>query len=292
MRTTTAIGLLLLMFLPACAVADDEKPDPLEALKKAAKENWDRLDAGPMVTAETTHFLIVAPRALEGKLKEHGELLEKQLDQAIKTLYKEKDKPLKNRVTVYLLDKPEQIDAYIRRVEKLRPRGQDRGTFNPDDDKLRVAAAPPSAAGEPAVEVQAAMEVASMLLQRRAANSTILPYWLLHGFGRGTFYRAMPNHALTRSDRAAAVRFVNTRKRTAMDIWNGTIEGEEATVLDAHLADFLAYGPGRMKFLSLLEAFRPGENEEKKTMEQAMMTADLKADIVSRTFRTWITRPN
>ena len=80
--------------------------------------------------------------------------------------------------------------------------------------------------------------------------------------------------------------------RKAQDVWNGILEGDEPLLLQPALADFLAYGPARMKFAALLEAFRPGENEKKMSMDQAMQTVELKVDSVNNVFRTWALKPN
>src|SRR5438067_12094514 len=107
-------------------------------------------------------------------------MMEKYFVTASKVLFTDKDKPLKNRITVYLLEQPEQIDAFIRRVEKRRPLRQENGTFNAEDDALHAAAVQREKT-DPPVEVQAAQEVASLLMQRRAGPKTILPSWLVHG---------------------------------------------------------------------------------------------------------------
>ena len=283
-------GLLVLLLTPALPA--DDKPDALDALKKTAKENWDRVEAGPMVEAASTRFLVVAPKAMGDKLKEHLDLFEKHYDLVFKTIHKEKDIPFKRHVTVYLLPEADMIDSFIRRIEKRRPQGREKGSINADDDRLHVAAGPPREKTDPAVEIQAAQQVAALMLQRRAGKSTILPYWLLNGFGRATYYRVMPNNTLVKNERVFATNLIRVKKRTAMDVWNGVLDGEEPGLLDPALADFLAYGPGKMKFVTLLEGFRPGENEDKKTMEQALMAADLKPDLVNKTFRTWALRPN
>ncbi len=291
MRNALLSGLLALSLLPAAVRADD-KPDPLEARKTAAKENWDRIEGGPHVMASTTHFLLIAPKAMEEKLKEHGELLEKQYEHVVKSIYQPKDVPFKGHVTVYLLPEADQMDPFIRRVEKRRPLGQAKGSFSAADDKLHVAGAPPREKTDPPVEVQAAQQVASLMLQRKAGISTILPYWLVNGFGRATYYRVAPDQAAVKADRREATRLVTTKKRTAQDVWNAVLDGDEPSILNPALADFLAHGPGRMKFLSLIEGFKPGENEDKKTMEQALTAAEVKVDIVSKRFREWVVRPN
>src|SRR4051794_16271583 len=126
MRRSLTTGLTVLVLL-AGARADD-KPAATEAQKKTARENWEKVESTPPVMAETDHFLVVAPKALEEKLKETGVLLEKHYDLAARTLFTGKNEvPIKGKMTVYLLPQAEQVDAFIRRVEKRRPLGQEKG---------------------------------------------------------------------------------------------------------------------------------------------------------------------
>src|SRR5215471_16107458 len=86
--TTAALGLLF----PASLYAD-EKDDALAAQRKAAKENWERVEAGAFVTHETAHLLLLAPRGMEKQLKETGIILEKYHDTAAKLLFPPKESP-------------------------------------------------------------------------------------------------------------------------------------------------------------------------------------------------------
>src|SRR5262249_46997112 len=152
-------------------------------------------------------------------------------------------------------------DAFIRRVEKRRLVGVERGTFLAEDDRLFAAATGPREKGDPPVEVQAAQQVASALLMRRAGPKTPVPLWLVSGFGRATHYPAPgPVERDVPAGRRAAARLVARNRRTAQNVWGGVVEGEEVIPLQASLADFLAYGPGRAKLLALLDGFKPEEN--------------------------------
>jgi hypothetical protein len=286
------IGFALLVLVPS--LRGDDKPEATEAQKNTAKENWGKLDSTPPLMSETDHFLIVAPKALEAKQKEIGELLEKHYDTAGRALFTgKKEVPFKGKMTVYLLSEPEHMVAFIRRVEKRRPLEMEKGSWSAADDKLFVAAAPSRDKNDIPVEVQAAQLMATVLLQRKAGKGTILPHWLSAGYGRATYYRvAGPREKAVSAERGNATRIIRTTKRNAQDVWNGMLEGDEGTYLEPSLAYFLAYGPARMKFLALLAGFAPGENQEKKTMEQALEAADLKLDIINKGFRNWIVRPD
>lgn len=281
----------LVLFLLTSPLRADDKPDP-EAPKKLAQENWEKLQAGPMAMHQTDHFILVASKPNEDKLKEWGSLIEKTYELAVPILYTPKETPFKGVLTIYLLPDGEQVNTFIRRIEKRRPLGRENGTFSVEDDRLHIAAGPPRDSSDPPIEVYAAQQVASVLLQRKAGKSTILPYWLLSGFGRATYYRLMPNLGTVKSERTAATKLLVAKKFTAQSIWSGSLEGDDPALLNPSLADFFAYGPGRTKFLAMLEAYKPGENEEKKSTDQVLQAVDLKADIIIKRFREWMTKPN
>ena len=88
------------------------------------------------------------------------------------------------------------------------------------------------------------------------------------------------------------INFTKTKSSNGTSTLRDLIENGPAAADWPDLADFLAYGPARTKFSALVEAFRPGENEEMKSMDQALQTVDLKVETVNKGFRTWMLRPN
>jgi hypothetical protein len=294
MRGSLTTLLTLLILLQGTNARADDPLDSTDPFVKSAKETWTKVEPSEPVLANTEHFLILGPKALETKLKEIGELFEKVHAEVAKTLFTGKNEvPFKAKLTVYLLPQEEQVPSFIRRVEKRRPLGKEKGSYSAEDGKLHVVAAVPSEKSDPPIEVQAAQQVASLLLQRKAGVRTILPYWLVSGFGRATYYRVVdPKDRTVSTERQNATRFIRTTKHNAATVWNGLLEGEEQTALEPSLAYFLAYGPARMKFLAMLAGFAPAENEEKKTVEQALQAAELKEDVINKKFREWVLRPD
>lgn len=280
------LALLALGLMPATLPGQDSK-DRVPQQKKAALEAWGKLAAGEALQQETTHLILMASKDQERKLNALGTQLEKFYDQASKLLFTGKDEPWAGKLTVYLLGSGEQYDAFLRRVANRRPEEIEAGSFSADDDRLYVVACPPRGKDDPALEIQAGMQIASLLLQRKAGKSTPLPFWLLSGFGRATWYRAAPGMAVTR-ERRAALTVVQKNRRNASDVWTGGLENAELTLMHAAVADFLAYGPGKDKFLALLEGFKPEENVERKTTEQALTAAGLKTETINPVFRRWL----
>jgi hypothetical protein len=292
-RLLIILGWFLLWSGTPSAFAD-EKDDKaaLEAQKKAALENWEKVGAGEAVTHDTAHFLILARKASGGKLKPTGELLEKTFELAGKTLFTPKESAWKGRLTVYLLGDTDQVAAFIRRIEKRRPLRQETASFMAKDDQLHVVVAPGEKSAPPE-DVQAAQQVASVMITRRAGLATVLPDWLVNGFGRATWYRLVGSgNRVVIYERQWAMRYVRLNKRNIQDVWNGGLEGDEPVYLRPSLADFFAYGPGRAKFVKILEGFKPGENQDRRSMEQALESAGLKVDMLNKAFHAWVARPN
>lgn len=179
----------------------------------------------------------------------------------------------------------------MRRVEKRRLESGEASLHVSADKELRVAAGPPPNKWDWPTEAQAATEVASLMLERRVGLGTVVPDWLVSGFGRATYYRTMPTDALTTADRRQAAALVAQKKKTAKDIWTGPLDADEAGVLSGALADFFAYGPGAMHFEKLLEAFKPDENMEKRTFEQAVAKTKIEEKNIEPTWKKWVANP-
>jgi hypothetical protein len=290
MRSFRGFVLAALIGLLGSAARADEAV-PLAELKKRAEANWETVGAEKFASAETRHFLIYAPAEMSKQLKDVGSLLEKFHDtarDALKFPLKDDDKGevLPGRVTVYLFSSRDYFTAFVRRIEKRRLDPEETGSFGAADADLHIAVSPPRSRQGLPVEVQAGERVASLLLQRRAGRKTPLPDWVASGIGRATYYRVAPRDRAVLADRAAAARL--SRMRSAEDIWDGKVSGEEAATLYGSLADFLAYGPGSRSFPTFVAGFAPEENVERKTVWQALDAARLKPDVVSRGWKAWV----
>jgi hypothetical protein len=281
----------LVLLLPA-SLGADEKAEVLAAQRKAAKENWDRVEAGASVVHETEHLLLLGPKGMEKQLKETGILLEKYYDTAAKLLFRPKETPWPGKLAVYLFEQPEHLDSFIRRVEKRRLVAMEKGTCMAEDARLHAAACPPREKGDPAIRVQAGQQIASAVLLRKAGARTVVPSWLVTGFGRATHYRVAGFTSRdVANERSVTARFAVRNKRNASDAWGGGLEGEEASLLQASVADFLAYGPGRSRFVALLDGFKPEENVEEKTMQQALGAAKLDVEAINSSWRRYLASP-
>jgi hypothetical protein len=273
-----------------CAIptrGDDASPKAA-GQQKAALDNWAALDAGEAATHETEHLFIIAPRTVERRLKEIGGNLEKSFAVAVKALQlKPKEDLWPGRLTVYLFPERDKLATFIRRIEKRRVEEDDFGSHSIDGEIPHAAAGSARDKTNPSLEQQAGIQVAAALLQKKAGEKVLLPDWLLGGFGRATVWRALPADKGVANDRKLAKTFIAGKKRNPPDVWNNLVEAEEAGVLRASLAEFLAYGPGAAKFPALVVGFRPGENQESRTIEQALESAGLEPKLIEARWAAW-----
>jgi hypothetical protein len=287
MRLT--ISALLLLTLAPTTFADDAA-DKLAAQKKNAEENWDAVGGGAPAHVETTHLLVYAPKSYDKRLKEIGVTLEKYFEQARKPLAYEKDEPWPGKIAVYLIPEREDFTRFVRRVEKRRAEAEDAGSHWIEGDFPHAVGGPPRAKTDPSIEVQAGEQLAAALLVKKAGAKVPLPGWLVNGFGRATGYRVRPTDKAVLDERRKAAALVK-KGRKAGEIWANSLEADDAPALEASLADFLAYGPGQSKFVALLEAFKPEENQENKTTEQALEGISLPVERLNTRWREWAANP-
>jgi hypothetical protein len=286
MRTLAGV-LALVAALAGVGTAQDDQAKKVDQQKKAAQAAWESLDTGEMAFVETKHLLICAPKAMQGRIKSVGVLLEKYHDQAIKATGQDPKEAYPGKITVYLLPGKELLTAFARRVEKRRPMSGETGTYKASDDRLHAAAIPKEGKPPISVEARAGEMLAAVILQRKAGRTTALPDWLIAGFGRATSYQVYPKTEKFVLEERKQTRIL-VRKRDASAIWGGSLESEEADPLQASLSEFMAYGPARKYFGKFVVGFQPGENMATKTTAQALEQAGLTTDKVSRAWKNWV----
>lgn len=267
-----------------------EKAEKIIQQKKAGQANWDAVEAGPVVVHETKNLILLAAPPMERRLKDIGATLEKGYDQAKNVLAFEKDQELyPGKITVYLFPTSNQLRAFVRRVERRRVDGEEVGSHSIADEAVHAAASPGKTSGDLSLEGQAVAQVAAVLLGRRAGVRVPVADWLVEGFGRATWYRISPRDKVTLDDRRAASRL--STKRTAKEIYDGSVEAIEATPLRGSLADYLAYGGFSSKFPALLKGYELGENVENRTTDQALEAAGITWDRIAKGWKTWALNP-
>jgi hypothetical protein len=287
------VGGLTLVVLAICSARSpgQESKDVLAQQRKAAKDNWALLEAGDAAISESTHLILLGPKSLERRLKEIGGNLEKSYSLALKQLQLDpKEELWSGKLTVYLLANREQFTSFIRRIEKRRLEDDEIGSHVIEGETPHAAASPPRTKQDLSLEMQAAAQVASALLRKKAGAKTPLPVWLTTGFGRATAWRTWPTDKGVAADRKLAQALVAGKNRSAADVWENMLEPEEAGVLRASMGEFIAYGPGAGKLAALLNGFKPEENQESRTTEQALESAGLDARTVGERWKVWVVR--
>src|SRR5207249_3829125 len=110
----------------------------------------------------------------------------------------------------------------------------------------------------PGLDGQAGEQMAAAALTAKIGSSTA-PDWLLTGFSRATvFQTATPAQQSAEHKRAKA--FLAKNKRTIRDVVGSGLLAEEATVLRANFAAYLAYSGKIARFVPFVQGFRPTEN--------------------------------
>jgi hypothetical protein len=283
---TVATALAVLAALAGAATAQDEQTKQVAQQKKAAQAAWDSLEIGTAAFAETKHLLIYAPRTMQGHLRAASVLLEKYHDQAVKVTGLDPKEGYPGKITVYLLPGREHMTAFARRVERRRPTPGETGSFQADDDRLHAAGCVTTGKPPVPVEARAGQQVAALILKRKAGRATQLPDWLLAGFGRATSNQVSPKEKFVLEDRKQAR--LLARRYDAGDVWGGTLEAEQVGPLQASLAEFLTYGPGRKRLPKFLAGFQPEAGMATRTTPQALEAAGLTVDKVARAWRNWL----
>ena len=286
MRTLMLLTVGLFTSCVAPARADDDGlAKAIATQKKAAELAYKAMDVGDSAHFETKHLLVYAPKTMEKRLAAIGKQLEEYHDRATKALDLDKD-AYPGKITVYLFAEKANLPAFIRRVERRRPMDVETGSYSATDDRLHAVAVPGAGKGAIPVELRAGEMVASLLLQRKAGARTELPDWLVSGFGRATSYRATTGQKFVADDRKQARLLV--KKRNAADCWGGKLEGEEAEVVQASVAEMVTYGFSASRLTKLLNGFKPGENIAVKTTAQALEAADLTAEGLNRAWKKYV----
>jgi hypothetical protein len=255
--------------------------------KAAAEAHGKRLygDA-PIPHAETEHLLLYG-KVHDRKLEDVGAILEKQLELARAALKMETDALWPGKLTVYFFPERAKFASFIRTVEKRRPDADDRGSVMIRSDLPHVAVGPAPESRDPSMEILAAQQLAAALIGKKVATG--IPDWLVAGFGRATYFQAAPK-AEQKTERRRAARMIGAKSVSATAVWDGAVRGEQAAVLRGSLADFLAFGPGKKKFIAFLEGFQPGEGMAMKSTLEAIKTAGMDPALVNRSWKIWVRR--
>jgi len=255
--------------------------------QETAEANWKLLfGEANAITEETAHVLIYGLATMTARqFKDLGIGLEARYTLARKALKMgPKEESWPGKIAVYLLEDAKTFHRFMRTVAKRRPDTEDSGVFGVSSDTPFVAACPPQTKHESAMDAQAGEQLAAAVLSKRGGDS--IPDWLVVGFGRATAWRVAP--AQYYNQRMQVKRLI--KNHTAEDVWSGKLSVEEAPLLRASFAEFLAYGPGAETFPKLVDGFKPGPNGQAKSVLEAFKSVRLEPERINKAWLAFVAK--
>lgn len=235
--------------------------------KAAAVANMKRAELGNPVVVETENFLI-ATTLSEDKAKALGAMLEKVGPVARKALhFEEKEEPWKGKLAVYYLPESRDFKSFMRSVVVAQPEGP-HWELRSDNPFVVDPVDVPAKATEADHFANTAAIVAGAYLRGKGGTVTV-PNWLADGFGRAMAMRAEGLNSKRYTASRAAARSMAAKGWKASDLWAET-KPMGADVLATSFAEFLALGPMGKEFPKIISAFRPDENGNTPSVQQAL----------------------
>ncbi|MFO0851489.1 MAG: hypothetical protein U0871_23465 [Gemmataceae bacterium] len=279
----------LLLLLAAPAVADD-RADAVAAQRKAADAVL--AEAKLKVAPTETDDLLVYSTLPPARAKPLAAALQKAHTAAVKASKRPGSDPLwAGKLTVYVLPDARAYKAFVQQGLKESPAARE--TYRVD-----VKADPPAVAvgagiGEKPTDAQLTAEAAAVVgaAVLDKAHGVTLPDWLRVGFGRAVYLRADGPKSQRLAAHRAKVRALYARTGGAAfspwAVWGGK-PVDEFDTLAASFAEFLAFGPladGLPKFVG---GFKPSEQNENPTPEQALEAAGWKPEALDAAWKQWV----
>ena len=273
------------------AVAQDAKEKDKETAtrqKATAVANLKKVELKGVVV-ETDYFL-VAGTISEEKAKALGKALDKVVPVARKAAqYEEKDEPWKGKLAVYFLPEGKEFKSFVRGVVGEQPSGV-AYSLRSDDPFVVDPVDLPGKVTDADQFANTAAVVAGAYLKAKTSGSS-LPDWLRDGFGRVTAARAEGTSSKryqTYKTQAKAAVLGKGNPPALADLWGGN-KLDNADVLTASFAEYLAYGPGAKMFPQFLIGLRPDEAGNNPAVTTALEAAGWKdVAMLEAAWRKWV----
>ncbi len=285
----TLIALLVAAGIASLASpmsAQDDKTKETPAKQKAAVlANLKKAEFGRTAVVESNHFL-VATTIPEEKAKALGAVLDKVVPLARKSLqYEEKEEVWKGKLAIYFLPEPRESKTFIRTVLVEQPDGVYYGLRTEEPFLVDPVEVPVKATESDQFHNGAAV-VAGAFLKAKGATAAV-PDWLVGGFGRVTAMRAEGMNAKRYSAYKTAAKGFANKGAKVTDLW-AEAKPANADLLANSFADYLAYGPGAANFVKLIYGYRPDDNGNPPSAQQAFEAAGWKDMAMLETaWRKW-----
>lgn len=298
MRRNTWQLAVLLGFSWSTGLELTAADDPAEVVKKqkekAAAYCKRVLPDGTFLHVETPNILLYGSKSLpEEKLKAWGDLLEEQLGLLRKAFALDDKKTLwPGKLAVFFFDEKRTFASFIRQIEQRRPESEELSSFLQEDDLAHIAACTTPGKQDPSIEAQVCEQLVTAVFNKVVGENSGVPGWVLPGLIQATVWRTAPNDLARKQrdlDRKKLAFLVTTRRppRSAKELWNGGLEGEELALLRGSIVEFLAYGPDAQKFPDFLKAFRPEEGKT-KSIDDGLAAVRSFQDKFDRGWANWV----
>lgn len=276
-----------LAMLNSPSPAQDDKEAVAKQQKAAALASLKKAELARGTVTESNHFLI-ATTLPESKAKTLGAILEKLVPIARKSLqYEDKEEVWKGKLAVYFLPEQKESKSFIRSVLVEQPDGVVY-SLRTDTPLLVDPVEVPVKATEWDQFHNNAAIVASAFLKAKGSTAA-LPDWLVNGYGRVTAMRAEGMTAKRYTSYKAGAKSAANKGAKITELWS-EIKPDNANILANSFAEYLAYGPASANFVKLIYGFRPDENGNAPSAQQAFEAAGWKdLSMLEAAWRKWAT---
>lgn len=254
----------------AHAQAKKSAPVSVEKQKKTADALINKLKLNEIAHYETANLLIYSSTS-EAKLKALGEVMQKQLALAQKVLrFEEGKEPWAGKLALFIF--PNRLDfvEFVRHVEKRSVQAEDYISVQLENDMPFLAVGPVRGASGEDINNQALLEVIATMLRGRVGAAVRVPDPVLTGFAWAIAARATPTKATLAERKQLQTMIKLNPKRTIREAWDGSAPPKEAELIYNSLIEWVFFGSEASKSIEFLLAFRPGENGQVPSVEQAL----------------------
>ncbi len=282
MRLFCTLSLSLIIVSSSQA---DERSDMVAKQRTTALTVMKKCDV-PTPTIAETDDLLICGEFPEAKLKTMGEPAQKNYTATLKALkFEMTDNPPKGKVALFFFPSRKQYAAFVGEVVNDRLERDERAHVDArgNDPYVAISVLPGK---EPTDLVEEAAYQISVALLQAKAGALKLPQWMEEGFARAMRIRSNPTKYA--NDRANMRRLASrTSMYKASDVWMPGND-KDKPLLAASLMEYFAFGPQAAKLSKLLAGFRPGENDQKPTVDMALKDAEYDVEKLDASWKKWV----
>jgi hypothetical protein len=258
------------LLTPAHAQPKKDAPVSVEKQKQAAEALLKKLAIKDIAHYETPNLLLYSTTS-EAKLKTLSEGMQKQFALAQKVLRFEEGKAAwAGKLALFIF--PNRLDfvEFVRQVEKRSVLADDHLALQLTGDTPYLAVGPVRGASGEEVNQDAMIELIGALIRGRVGTAVQVPEAVLRGFAWAIAARTNPTKAVLAERKQLQTLIKLNPKRTIREAWDGSAAAKEAELMTNSLVEWVFFGPEASKSTEFLMAFRPGENGQVPSLEQAL----------------------